>query len=188
MHHSFKKTNEFLRKFNLFFQYKNIGEVPNVVDKVTLVMTLSKNASFKNIVKAFALLELISGFRPFFVRSKKSSIFLKLRKGNPIGVKLTLRKKRANLLFLKFVWSVLPKIKELGLNCNLRKHFDRNAVLSFKIKDPFVFSELKNFYFFFKEVGDLTVVISFKKTNLKEETFFQSRLLQLPFNKSYPTL
>jgi ribosomal protein L5 len=175
-------TGELLRKFNLFFHYRNTNQIPNTVDKVTLVITLSKNMSLKNIIKAFALLELISGSRPCFVRSRKSSILLKRRKGAPIGVKLTFRKKRANLLFFKLIWEVLPKMKDLNLNYNLKKDSQHSSVLSFRLTDPFIFSELKNFYFIFKDVGSIKVVCSFKKTNSKEETFYKSRLLQLPFN------
>jgi len=179
---SINNTNESLRKFNLSFRYKNVNEVPNFVDKVTLSITLSKNMSLKNIVKASALLELISGSRSFFIRSKKSSVLLKRRKGAPTGVKLTLRRKHANLLFSKLAWEILPKIKDLNLNYNLKKDLKQNSVLSFKIKDPFIFSELKDFYFLFKDVGSLQIVLSFKKMNLKEETFLKSRLLQLPFD------
>jgi ribosomal protein L5 len=173
---------EFPRKFNFLFRYKNVNEIPNTVDKVTLSVTLSKNMSLKNIVKASAMLELISGSRPFFIRSKKSSVLLKRRKGSPTGVKLTLRKKQADLLFSKLVWEVLPKIKDLSLNYNLKKDLKQNSVLSFTIRDPFIFSELKNFYFLFKEIGSLQIVLSFKKMNSKEESFLKSRLLQLPFN------
>jgi ribosomal protein L5 len=173
---------EFPRKFNFLFRYKNVNEIPNTVDKVTLSVTLSKNMSLKNIVKASAMLELISGSRPFFIRSKKSSVLLKRRKGSPTGVKLTLRKKQADFLFSKLVWEVLPKIKDLSLNYNLKKDLKQNSVLSFKIRDPFIFSELKNFYFLFKEIGSLQIVLSFKKMNSKEESFLKSRLLQLPFN------
>ena len=45
---------EFPRKFNFLFRYKNVNEIPNNVDKVTLSVTLSKNMSLKNIVKASA--------------------------------------------------------------------------------------------------------------------------------------
>jgi large subunit ribosomal protein L5 len=179
---SIYKTNELFRKFNLFSQYRNVNEIPNNVDKVTLFITLSKNMSLKNIVKAFALLELITGSRPYFVRAKKSSILLKRRKGAPIGVKITLRKKKARLLILKLVWEVLPKINDLSFNYNFKKDSKNSSVLSFQIKDPFVFSELKNFYFFFKDVGTLKVICSFNSSNTKEETFFKSRLVQLPFN------
>ena len=178
---SINKTKELLRKFNLFSHYKNVNELPNNLETVTLFITMSKNMSLKNIVKAFALLELITGSRPFFVRSKKSSVLLKRRKGAPIGVKLTLRGDVARLFLLKLVWEILPKIKDLNLNYNLKRDSNQSSVLLFKIKDPFVFSELKNFYFLFKDAGSLKVVCSFKKNNSKGETYFKSRLLQLPF-------
>jgi len=68
------------------------------------------------------------------------------------------------------------------LNYNFKKDSNQNSVLSFKIADPFVFSELKKFYFLFKDIGSMKILLSFKKSNSKEETFFKSRLLQVPFN------
>jgi large subunit ribosomal protein L5 len=177
-----KQNTELLRKFNLFFQYKNINQVPNNVEKITLFITLSKNKSLKTIIKAFALLELITGSRPCFIRAKKSSIMLKRRKGVPIGVKITLRNQQANLFLLKLNWEVLPKLKDLNFNYKLKKDLNYNSVLSFNIEDPFIFAELRNYYFYFKEIGSLKVVCTFPKKNRKEETFLNSRFLQIPFN------
>jgi ribosomal protein L5 len=178
----FKNNIELLRKFNLFFQYKNINQIPNNVEKITLFITLSKNKSLKSIVKAFTLLELITGARPCFIRAKKSSILLKRRKGTPIGVKITLRNQQANAFFLKLNWEVLPKLKDLNFNYRLKKDSNKNSVLSFTVKDPLVFAELRNYYFYFKEIGSLKIVCSFPKKNLKEETFLKSRFLQIPFS------
>ena len=51
-----------------------------------------------------------------------------------------------------------------------------------EIKDPFVFAELRDYYFYFKDIGSLKIVCSFPKKNRKEETFLKSRFLQIPFN------
>jgi len=178
----FNNNSELLRKFNLSFQYKNVNQIPNRVEKITLFITLSKNKSLKMLIKAFTLLELITGARPVFVRAKKSSILLKRRKGAPIGVKITLRNRQANLFFLKLNWEVLPKLKDLKFNYRLKKDLYENSVLSFNIKDPFIFSELRDYYFYFKDIGSVKVVCSFPSKNKKEETFLKSRFLQIPFN------
>jgi len=109
--HSINNTSESLRKFNTLFHYKNVNEIPDTTDKITLSIILSKNMSLKNIVKASALLELVTGFRPFFIRSKKSSILLKRRKGAPIGVKVTLRKKTREFFFSQARLGSLAKNK-----------------------------------------------------------------------------
>jgi ribosomal protein L5 len=177
-----RQNAELLRKFNFFFQYKNINQIPNSVEKITLFITLSKNKSLKTIIKAFTLLELITGSRPCFIRAKKSSILLKRRKGVPIGVKITLRNQQAIFFLLKLNWEVLPKLKDLNFNYKLKKYHNLNSVLSFNIYDPFIFSELRNYYFYFKEIKSLKVVCTFSKKNKKEETFLHSRFLQIPFN------
>jgi ribosomal protein L5 len=178
----FNNNVESLKKYNLFFQYKNVNQIPDNVDKITIFITLSKNKSLKTMVKAFTLLELITGSRPCFIRAKNSSILLKRRKGSPIGVKITLRNQQANLFFLKLNWEALPKLKDLKFNYKLKKDLARSSVLSFKINDPFVFAELRDYYFYFKDIGSLKVVCSFPRRNRKEETFLKSRFLQIPFN------
>jgi large subunit ribosomal protein L5 len=178
----FNNNLELLRKYNLFFHYKNINQVPNAVKKVTVFITLSKNKSLKTLIKAFTLLELITGSKPCIIRAKKSSILLKRRKGVPVGVKITLRNQQANLFLFKLNWEVLPRLKDLNFNYKLKKDLAKNSVLSFSIRDPFIFAELRDYYFYFKDVGSLKVVCSFPKNSRKEETFLKSRLLQIPFN------
>jgi len=178
----FNDNTELLRKFNLLFQYKNINQIPNNIEKLTLFITLSKNKSLKAIVKAFTLLELITGARPCFIRAKTSSILLKRRKGAPIGVKITLRNQQVVSFLLKLNWEALPRLNDLQFNYSLKKDAKHNSVLSFNIKDPFIFTELRNYYFYFKDIGSLKVVCSFSKKSRKEETFLKSRLLQIPFN------
>jgi len=50
----------------------------------------------------------------------------------------------------------------------------------FVITEPLVFSELKNFYFYFKSCINLRILISFSKNLKKKEIFFNSRFSQIP--------
>jgi ribosomal protein L5 len=93
---NYQKSN----KLNRCFFYKNVHQVPFTIEKLTLFYTLKKDFSIKSLIKLASLLELITGQRAYFIRSKKSSAFLKIRKGNPSGVKVTLRK-NILIFFLK---------------------------------------------------------------------------------------
>lgn len=75
------------------FTYSNVHEIPLLIEKITLFYILRKDVSLKILIKILAFFELITCQRGFIVRSKKSSIRLKIRKGAPIGVKISLRKR-----------------------------------------------------------------------------------------------
>jgi large subunit ribosomal protein L5 len=89
-------SKNYQEKSKLFrcFNYKNIHKAPFPVSKITLFYTVKKDISLKSLIRISAFLELITGQRAFFLRSKKSSIFLKIRKGAPLGVKVNLRNKK----------------------------------------------------------------------------------------------
>ena len=89
-----KSYNEIIVKYDLLnkFCYKNIGEFPKLI---------SLNLSFNNkkydlkfIVASLVALELITLKKGQIIFSKKSIISLKVRKGNPIGCRVSLTKRK----------------------------------------------------------------------------------------------
>ncbi len=89
MNFQFSKKNNKLIKC---FVYSNIHEVNCNLDKLTFSYAKKDNISLKTLIKISTLLELITGQRSFFIRSKKSLASLKIRRGVPVGAKVTLRK------------------------------------------------------------------------------------------------
>lgn len=83
-----KKNNKLIR----CFAYSNIHHISCDIEKISFLYVKKNNFSLKTLIKVSTLLELITGQRSFFLRSKKSLASLKLRKGVPIGAKVTLRK------------------------------------------------------------------------------------------------
>jgi hypothetical protein len=148
---------------------------------MTLFYTIKRDISLKSLIRISAFLELITGQRSFFLRSKKSSIFLKIRKGAPLGVKVTLRNKKLFDFLFRIVWEILPSLKNFKLTPKISKvkQESLNSVMLF-ISDPLIFSELKNFYFFFKSCTDLRINLSSHSFCKKKELFFINRLLKLP--------
>lgn len=168
-------------KINRCFFVKNIHQTPFNIEKLTLFYTLKKETSLKTLVCHSTLLEIITQQRACFTRSKKSSIFLKIRKGVPLGVKVTLRKEKKRAFLTSLIWNVLPNMKNFEKNSKfygLEK--DSLNSLVFVLSDPLIFSELKDFYFYFKSCVDLRILISFSKGLKKKEIFFNSRFSQIP--------
>lgn len=178
---TFRDTFKINNKINRCFYYKNVHETSLTVDQLTLFYIIKKDISLKALVRVASLLELITGRRTFFIRSHTSSIFLKVRKGAPLGVKVTLRKDAGFAFLLHLVWQIFPNIKKLRFKTKFSKtkHEKINSLM-YLIFDPLVFDELKNFYFLFKSCVNLRILISFSKNLNKKELFLGTRIFKIP--------
>lgn len=178
---TFRDTSKINHKINRCFYYKNVHETSLTINQLTLFYVIKKDISLKVLIRVASLLELITGHRAFFIRSRNSSIFLKIRKGAPMGVKVTLRKESIFFFLLQLVWQIFPSIKKLRFKTKFSKikHEKINSLM-YIIFDPLVFNELKNFYFLFKSCVNLRILISFSKNLNKKELFLSTRFLQLP--------
>jgi len=165
---NYQKNN----KLNRCFVYKNVHQIPFTIEKLTLFYTLKKDFSLKSLVKLASLLELVTGQRAYFIRSKKSSAFLKIRKGSPSGVKVTLRKNSLIFFILKLLWEIIPNIKNFRKK-NLFSKLKQTHLnsLMVPIPDPLVFSELKFFYFFFLKIALIYVFYFLFPKILKKKSF-----------------
>jgi len=105
-------NNQHRSQIQRCFLFNNLHLIFSI-KKLTFFYTLSKDISIKALIRVAAFVELITGQRGFFIRSKKSSIFLKIRKGAPLGIKVSLRKKRILTFLLLFIWQILPFCKHL---------------------------------------------------------------------------
>jgi large subunit ribosomal protein L5 len=79
------------------FYYKNHKKIPKL-NKIILNFNC-KNINFKLLISSIIALELITTQKSIITSSKKSNITLKIRKGNPIGCKVTLRKEKMYFFF-----------------------------------------------------------------------------------------
>jgi len=173
-------------KFFKCFTYSNIHEIPLSIEKITLFYILRKDVSLKILIKILAFFELIADQRGFIVRSKKSSVRFKIRKGAPIGVKITLRKRSLFFFFTKLLWEIFPNLNSSSIHRKFTKRMLKSEellhCLTFRINDSLVFPELQNFFFVFKKFHDTNILISFfrLKRLTKYELFLTSRLCKLP--------
>jgi len=121
------------------FNYSNpmlIPELKKVVISMGLAEAVKDKNAIQDCVKEMALL---SGQKPIFTRAKKSIANFKLRKGQQIGVKVTLRKKRMYDFFDRFCNIVAPRIRDFRgftLKCDGRGNY------SIGLEDQQIFPEI----------------------------------------------
>ncbi len=122
------------------FGYKNPMEVPRLVKIVVNMGVGSAVQDIKSLERAMEDLRLITGQQPAVRRAKKSEAGFKLRKGMPVGAKVTLRKERMWDFLDKVISIALPRVKDFkGLN---PRSFDGRGNYSFGIAEQIVFPEI----------------------------------------------
>lgn len=122
------------------FGYKNRLQVP-VITKVVLNMGIGEGvADRKKVDSAAADLSLIAGQKAVITLSRKSIATYKLRDGQAIGCKVTLRKAQMYDFIDRLVNIALPRIRDFrGLNA---KSFDGRGNFTMGIKEHIVFPEI----------------------------------------------
>ncbi|MDP2411959.1 MAG: 50S ribosomal protein L5 [Pseudolabrys sp.] len=122
------------------FGYKNHMQVP-MITKVVLNMGIGEGvADRKKVDQAAGDLSLIAGQKCVITKSRKSIANYKLRDGQAIGCKVTLRKTRMYDFLDRLVNIALPRIRDFrGLN---PKSFDGRGNYSLGIKEYTIFPEI----------------------------------------------
>jgi len=122
------------------FGYKNRMEVPRI-DKIVLNMGVGEGVNDrKKVDLAAADLSQIAGQKAVVTHARKSIATYKLREGQPIGCKVTLRKARMYEFIDRLVNIALPRVRDFrGLN---PKSFDGRGNYSIGIKEHIVFPEI----------------------------------------------
>ena len=122
------------------FGYKNVMQVP-MITKVVLNMGIGEGvADRKKVDSAAADLSQIAGQKAVITMSRKSIANYKLRDGQAIGCKVTLRKTRMYDFLDRLVNISLPRIRDFrGLN---PKSFDGRGNYSIGVKEYTIFPEI----------------------------------------------
>lgn len=120
--------------------YANRFAVPRL-DKIVISMGVGKALENKNRLDAAAKdLALIAGQKPMVTRARKSVAGFKLRTGQQIGLKVTLRGKRMYEFLDRLISIVIPRIRDFrGLN---PKAFDQAGNYNLGISEQIVFPEI----------------------------------------------
>ena len=122
------------------FGYKNRFQIP-VIDKIVVNMGIGEGvADRKKVENAAADLGLIAGQKAVITKARKSIATYKLRDGQAIGCKVTLRKARMYEFIDRLINVALPRVRDFrGLN---PKSFDGRGNYTMGIKEHIIFPEI----------------------------------------------
>ena len=118
----------------------NIMEVPRLV-KIVLNCGVGKATQQASLLDgAVADLRIITGQKPLVTKAKKSIAGFKLREGNAVGVKVTLRGDRMWEFFDRLITLAIPRIRDFrGLDPD---GFDGRGNYSFGVTEQLIFPEI----------------------------------------------
>lgn len=135
-----KYKNEVIPRLMQDFKYKNVMQVPRLKCIVLNVGLGEAIQDIKLLDAAVKELATITGQAPVITRAKKSIAGFKLRKGMPVGCKVTLRGDRMYEFLDKFICLALPRIRDFrGVSA---RSFDGRGNYAFGIKEQIVFPEI----------------------------------------------
>ncbi len=122
------------------FSYSSRMQVP-MIDKVVINMGIGEGvADRKKVESAATDLGLISGQKAVITKARKSIATFKVREGQPIGCKVTLRKARMYEFVDRLINIALPRVRDFrGLSA---KSFDGRGNYTIGIKEHIIFPEI----------------------------------------------
>ena len=160
------------------FGYKNVMEIPKL-DKIVLSLRLGKEKDNANSFNtAVEELSLIAGQKAVVTYAKKSVANFKLRQGQKIGAKVTLRGEKMYEFFDRLISVALPRVRDFqGLSTT---SFDGRGNYSFGVKEQIIFPEI--IYDKIDAVRGFDIMfITTAKTN--DEALELLKLMGVPFKK-----
>ncbi len=139
---SLKRTydEEIVPKLKNTFNYSNVMEVPKLVSiSLNIGLGDAKNNS-KGLESALQELALITGQKPIITKAKKDISNFKIRKGWPVGCKVTLRSNMMFEFLERLISIALPRTRDFrGLSF---KSFDGRGNYNFGVKEQIIFTEI----------------------------------------------
>ena len=132
---------EVIDKMKKEFGYKNTFEVPKI-EKIVMNVGIGKSKEDPKIFDFITNgLMIITGQKPAATKAKKAIAGFKIRKGDKIGLKTTLRGQRMYDFLERLIRISLPRIRDFrGLKIN---GFDKKGNYNFGIKEHIIFAEIK---------------------------------------------
>lgn len=173
-----KYLNEIIPNLIKKHNYKSVMEVPKL-EKIVVNMGVGDATSNSKLIEAAAKdLEVITGQKPIITKAKKSIAGFKLREGQSIGCKVTLRGENMYNFLDKLVSIGLPRVRDFrGVSS---KAFDGRGNYTLGIKEQLIFSEIE-FDNVVKVRGMDIVLVTTAKSN--DEAYSLLSELGIPFRK-----
>ena len=173
-----KYLNEVVPSLMKKYNYKSIMEVPKL-DKIVINMGVGDATSNSKLLDAAVSdLTKIAGQKPVITKAKKSVAGFKVREGQSIGCKVTLRGENMYNFMDKLIAISLPRVRDFrGVN---KRSFDGRGNYTMGIKEQLIFSEIE--YDEVVKVRGMDIVFV-TTANTNEEAFDLLDGLGIPFRK-----
>lgn len=158
------------------FGYKNKHEIPKL-EKIVINMGVGEaTQDRKHIENAANDLGLIAGQKPVITKARQSNASFKIREGQAIGTKVTLRREQMYEFLDRFITIAMPRIRDFrGIN---GKSFDGRGNYAMGIDEHIIFPEID--YDKVDKIRGLDIVICTSAKN-NEEAKELLKLFKMPF-------
>jgi len=160
------------------FNYVNSMQVPKLLSIVLNMGLGDAKTNSKKLESAISELELITGQKPVITKSKSDISNFKIRKGFPVGCKVTLRSSKMYEFFERLTCIALPRSRDFrGLSF---KSFDGRGNYNFGIKEQIIFTEIN--YDDIDSVRGLNVTLS-TSASTDEEAYWLLKEFGFPLRE-----
>ena len=173
-----KYENEIKKALMENFHYKSVMQVPHL-EKIVLNIGVGEAiTNSKMLDDAASELAIITGQHPVITHAKKSIATFKLREGQAIGCKVTLRGVRMYEFYDKLVSIALPRVRDFrGVS---RNSFDGHGNYTLGVKEQLIFPEIE--YDKVSKIRGMDIVVV-TTANTDEEAASLLELLGMPFKR-----
>ena len=157
------------------FKYSNIMEVPSITH-ISINMGIGDaKDNPKRLESAIEELTSISCQKPVITKSRKDISNFKIRKGFPVGCKVTLRGNRMYDFLQRVISIAIPRTRDFrGLSF---KSFDGNGNYSFGVKEQIIFTEID--YDKIDSIRGMDISLT-TTAKTDEESYWLLKLMGLP--------
>lgn len=160
------------------FNYTNVMQVPKITHVSVNMGIGDAKDNPKKLESALDELTLISAQKPVITRSRKDISNFKIRKGYPVGCKVTIRGNRMYDFLERLVSVALPRTRDFrGLSF---KSFDGRGNFSFGVKEQIIFTEIN--YDKIDSIRGMDINVS-TTANSNDESYWLLKLLGLPLRE-----
>ena len=173
-----KYTNEIVPSLKEKYNYTSVMQVPKLEKIVVNMGVGDAAANSKMLDAAVADLTAITGQKPVVTRAKKAIAGFKIRQGQGIGCKVTLRGESMYNFLDKLISITLPRVRDFRGISN--KAFDGRGNYTLGLNEQLIFAEI-NFDDVVKVRGMDIVFVTTAKTN--EEAHDLLKGFGMPFKK-----
>jgi len=157
--------------------YTNPHQVPRI-EKIVVNMGVRSDSEKGSLEEAVRELGMITGRKPIVTKAKKSIANFKLRQGQNVGCKVTLRREVMYEFLDRLVTSALPRIRDFR-GVSPRK-FDGRGTYSLGLPDQTIFPEIELDKIKRQQGMDITIVTS---ADTDEEAYDLLKFMGMPFSK-----